>query len=268
MSTMGLTDQINGKVSHKNSSPNLTFRKPNKSEMHDYYNNVKTMDKFVRATAGSGFSTISSMSSDSMSVSSRSSSFSSESGMNDLAYTPEMLIALKNGDIDTSLGSSGYVGGTEAWSRRWCIDKCGRQPGQIKCVRDACFLRNGHIAVAESKNSRVQIFSNTGKSLVCMGESSENTHIAQSFRSPVRYRKMEPTGLCELSSIDNILVVTDLNRILYIDASSHGGLQNEVIMKGKTHLHGIANTQAGKLIICEVHTYPFDNVLIISRLLD
>lgn len=195
-------------------------RKLSKAEVEEYYSRIKTVSKFQKSqSSGSLMSTISSV----------SSGFS----------------------IASSFAGGSDAGGPE-WSQRWIIDKTGRHPGQIRWIRDVCFFRNGEfIAVTECKNSRIQVFSMTGKSLGTLGADSDNDRTASSFANPGSARKMEPTGICE-SRIYSVLAVTDHNRVLYVDASATGQLVKEVIVPNRYGLHGIAAAKDDKFIITEV----------------
>lgn len=137
------------------------------------------------------------------------------------------------------------------WRLRWSIDKVGRQAGQIRCVKDLCLLRGGNVVATESRNGRLQLFSKAGKSLTVLGPESESGRTVRSFGNHPSLRKMQPTGVTE-TGIDNLVAVTDLNRILYVGAAPDGELETEVILKGKTMLHGITTDQNSKLIISEV----------------
>jgi len=155
--------------------------------------------------------------------------------------------------VSSDLNVMSLNGETDEWSVRWSIDKVGRAPGQLRGPRGVCISRNsGNVIVADSKNARIQVFSgSSGKLISVLGADSLDQRIATTFYD-VSQRKMEPGGLCE--SIDgSLLVVTDLNRVLYIDAETkHGGLQGVLTVPGKTHLSGVAITQSNKLILSEV----------------
>lgn len=200
-------------------------RKLSKAEVEEYYTRIKTVNKF-RKSESSG-----SLTSYSSTVSSVSSSFSAPSS------SPT--------GID--------LGGGPDWSERWVVDRAGRQPGQIRGVRDVCFVNGAKsvVAVTESRNSRIQIFSTSGKSLAVLGADSDNDRTAASFSNPVSFRKMEPTGICE-SKVESILAVTDHSRLVYIDASDSGRLLTEITIDNRNCLHGIASTPDDKLIITEV----------------
>ena len=98
----------------------------------------------------------------------------------------------------------------------------------------------------------VQVFSSSsGKLLSLLGVDSTDQRTAMSFQQMSR-RRMEPTGVSEMRE-ESLLVVTDLNRLLYIDAVSHHGLlQAELCIDGKSSLSAVAVTNDNKLVLSEV----------------
>ena len=223
-----LADLEGASRGHKRS---LTFQRRSKTEMEKYHSMLKSSIGKFRKCGSSG-----SLTSGASTVSSMSSFYSMCS------------------DFTRSESSAASIGGSGEWSMRWCLDKPGKHPGQVKCVKGMCFLRNGNLVVAEAKNSRIQLFSSTGKSLAILGPESEYPKTALSFQNPTSFRRMQPTGICE-TMIDNIVAVTDLNRLLYIEATTQGGLEVELPIKDKTCLQGVAVTQNKTLILSEVRTY-------------
>jgi len=152
----------------------------------------------------------------------------------------------------------GMTSSAAAWSLRWQIDSIGKEPGQIRCAKDVCITRGdgNFVAVTDSLNARVQMFSvNSGRLLAVLGVDSSDSRTSKSF-SRYSQRRMKPVGVCETAD-SSLLVVTDQNRLLYIDTSSlHGQLQAELILTDKQHLSGVAVTRSNKLIVTETGIHP------------
>ena len=168
----------------------------------------------------------------------------------DCVSSAKMTMTSQRSGSSVSEGDSLFVPGR--WRQRWCIDEVGRDPGQIRCIKDLCMLRSGSIVATEPKNTRLQIFAKNGKSLAVLGPDSDDLRSARSFGNPLALRKMQPTGVAE-TVVDNLVAVTDLNRVLYVEATPDGVLHGEVILKGKTDLRGIATTWSSKIIVTEVN---------------
>ena len=98
--------------------------------------------------------------------------------------------------------------------------------------------------------------SSSGKLLSTVSADSPDQRTALSFRRHVTSSRdrIEPGGVGEMMSHDALLVVTDLNRLLYIDVSSsrQQQLQAAVTIPRKTNLTAVAVTNDNKLVLTEV----------------
>ena len=232
-----VVDSVSKRLSTVNGAPpgGLQFKKPNKAERDSYYSHLKTDLRFKKNSFNSSLG--------SFGPSSTISSISSFAGFDTMTSVSGMSVSCGSDGGGSGSGSDG------SWAMTWCVSKTGRQPGQIKCVRDVLFMSDGNLAVTEEKNARVQIFSaQNGRSLAILGADSENSRTARSFHNPMSFRKMQPTGIGDARQ-NQLLIVTDLNRILYMDASVNGELGAELVLKDKTHLHGVAATADSQRII-------------------
>ena len=127
------------------------------------------------------------------------------------------------------------------WKEFWTNSSTGSNQNQIKTIRDMCFTSKGFLAVTEEKNARVQIFNHSGKSLKILKGGSN-------------LRRMQPGGICQSPNLE-LLAVTDLNRIVYLDPAQDQW-EFGVSIKDMTDLAAIATTRDGKILLTDVGKKP------------
>lgn len=125
----------------------------------------------------------------------------------------------------------------ECWKPRWCKNRAGSGPDEIKSIKGICFTMDNSVAISEDKNARIQIFDRkSGNSVKIL---RERDHV----------NLVRPAGICQLRD-KNFLAIADQKRVVYMEPSDRAACEYKVF-ENQEHLHGIAVNRRQQLIVTD-----------------